>query len=201
MTSPQGKIYVREGDGAVTFRMEGRAVMRLCPAVTGYIQRSLAGGVKAVRLDLSRCTYMDSTFIGTMLALKRTAAAARAALHLVSPSPECFKLLAQMGMDHFFPIVHDGYDGRNGGSPGPSGRGPDADPVPWKELEPDSGQAEAMQSNAVQAHQELANLPGPAGKQFQPLAAQMAKEWEQRDQRLRARSASASQPAPPSPAP
>src|SRR4051794_31291427 len=54
MTSPQGKIYVREGDGTVTLRAEGRAVMKLCPAVNGFMQQSLAGGVKTVRLDLSR---------------------------------------------------------------------------------------------------------------------------------------------------
>jgi anti-anti-sigma regulatory factor len=67
------------------------------------------GTPPAFFVDLSACRYMDSTFIGLLVAvdrkLRRAAATGSATgdrLHVISPSPECRATLAEIGLiDHF----------------------------------------------------------------------------------------------------
>jgi len=58
-----------------------------------------AADVPAVFLDLSRCVYMDSTFIGLAVAMDRKLQrGSDGRLHVVDPSPECVDLLRQLGL-------------------------------------------------------------------------------------------------------
>jgi anti-anti-sigma regulatory factor len=61
--------------------------------------------VPAVFVDLSRCSYMDSTFIGLLVAIDRklqTGSGAR--LHVQRPSAECLELFRQLGLQDFLLI-------------------------------------------------------------------------------------------------
>src|SRR5262249_25671159 len=99
--------------------------------------------------DLRHCTHMDSTFIGTLLQLKRTAEKdGRARFTLLSPSTPCGQLLLQMGLLRVFTILSI-----------------EEDAGPWTELCQEEDVA-AFQGNAVEAHQELATLEGPVGETF-----------------------------------
>jgi len=40
-------------------------------ALRGYAEQAFAAGATGLRIDLRHCTYMDSTFLGTLLFLKR----------------------------------------------------------------------------------------------------------------------------------
>jgi anti-anti-sigma factor len=55
--------------------------------------------VPAVFVDLSQCDYMDSTFIGLLVAVdKRLHKGSGGRLHVVNPSPQCLDLLRQLGL-------------------------------------------------------------------------------------------------------
>ena len=56
-------------------------------------------GVPAVYVDLSACTYMDSTFIGLLVAAdRRVRKGSGGRLHLLNPSAPCIDLLRQIGL-------------------------------------------------------------------------------------------------------
>jgi anti-anti-sigma factor len=60
------------------------------------------GPVAPVTVDLSACTYMDSTFVGLLVAIDRCEKRAGARLRLVSPTLACSDILAQLGLDRVF---------------------------------------------------------------------------------------------------
>jgi len=55
--------------------------------------------IPAVYVDLSGCTYMDSTFIGLLVAVdRRVRKGSGGRLHVLSPTHACVDLLAQLGL-------------------------------------------------------------------------------------------------------
>jgi anti-anti-sigma regulatory factor len=65
---------------------------------------ALGGGIPpAFYVDLSACHYMDSTFIGLLVAVDRKLRRSRGEkLHVICPSPECRAILSEIGLtDHF----------------------------------------------------------------------------------------------------
>ena len=155
MATPQGTIRVRQDEHTITFQVAGRANMALSPSLRGCAEQGLARGVAVLRVDLRHCSYMDSTFLGTLLCLKR----GRGEVVLVSPSPEIGKLFQQMGVDDLFPVRVE-EESREGD---------------WKELGTGPEDLPTCKGLVVQAHQELATLPGPAGETFRQVVRTLAK--------------------------
>jgi anti-anti-sigma factor len=154
MATGQGGVRVHRQDQTVTFRVEGRATMTQSLPMRRYAERSLAEGARNLRIDLRECIYMDSTFLGTLLTLQSTVGKREGCtLTLLSPSPACGKLLYQMGLNTVFRTE-------------PCDEGAITS---WSEL-PAEGDVNAFKRNVAQAHEELANLPGPAGEQFRAVA-------------------------------
>ncbi len=55
--------------------------------------------IPAVFVDLSGCTYMDSTFIGLLVAAdRRVRKGSGGRLHVLNPSGPCIELLSQIGL-------------------------------------------------------------------------------------------------------
>jgi anti-anti-sigma factor len=64
-------------------------------------------GIPAVYADLSGCRYMDSTFIGLLVAAdRRLRKASGGRLHVVRPSAESLDLLRQIGLQEYL-LVED----------------------------------------------------------------------------------------------
>src|SRR4051812_29955311 len=103
MSAPLGTLRVGRQAGTVLFQVEGVARMPQGLALRRAAEPCLAEG-SPVRIDLRRCTYMDSTFVGTLLVLRR-AAGCGGDLALVAPSTPCRDLLRQMGLDRVLSVV------------------------------------------------------------------------------------------------
>jgi anti-anti-sigma factor len=163
MAAPQGLVRVHQHDCTVTFQVEGWTTMNQSLSFRRFGEQCLAAGATALRVDLRRCTFMDSTFIGTLLFLKRAVhQKENGAFTLLSPSPQCRKLIKQMGVEGVFPIV--------------DAEEPAA--CPWCDLPSDSRDNPAFKQNVLQAHQELAELEGPAGGQFRAVVRCLTEEME-----------------------
>jgi anti-anti-sigma factor len=66
-----------------------------------------SSGIPAIFVDLSRCSYMDSTFIGLLVAMdKRLQKGSGGRLHILAPSGECLDLLRQIGLVEYL-LVED----------------------------------------------------------------------------------------------
>src|SRR4051812_38403735 len=68
-----------------------------------HAERLIASGTRMVRVDLRDCAYADSTFLGTLLGLKKTLDRQGGSLMLVMPSAACVKILDQMGLTEMLP--------------------------------------------------------------------------------------------------
>jgi anti-sigma B factor antagonist len=148
-------------------QVSGRGTMRETPAFRRFVETALDSGSTAIRIELSDCTYLDSTFLGTLIYLKRALDRKGGEFSLVTPSPPCCELLRQTCLDRVLPIVT--------GEPSADGPG-------WTELESDSD-GYAFRRTVVEAHQELADLPGPTGEVFREVARELTDQWESHNKR------------------
>lgn len=148
----------------LTFHVTGPATMASCLVLRRRAEQAVAAGAVALRFDLRRCTHMDSTFIGTLLFLKRAAGRALGELVLVAPSPRCCQVLEQMGLTGVFPTATT----------------EEPDTAGWADLGAGREDDGACKRNIVEAHRELAALPGPTGEVFRSVMRCLADEPEAR---------------------
>ncbi len=161
----QGSVRVFRQEQTVTVQVEGWGRMQQSLPLRRYAEQSVAGGVTCLRVDLRRCTYLDSTFLGTLLYLQRFLKRKNnGRLTLVSPSPECGRLLKQIGVDDVFTTEN-------------------ADELAaqaWEELKGGKDDPNAFNQTVVEAHEELAHVGGRCGDTFGKVADGLKKEWHDR---------------------
>jgi anti-sigma B factor antagonist len=150
MAAPQGNVRYHQADKTVTFRVEGRGTMTQSLPMRQCAERLMATGTSKVKVDLRDCSYMDSTFLGTLLTLKKALEKQHGQLTLVMPSESCHRILNQMGLGDVMP--HESAE---------------IDPAAtWTDLSGEPTDPTSFKRTVTQAHEELAKLPGPAGEQF-----------------------------------
>lgn len=163
MASSQGVLRVHHDDQALTFHVEGQATMQHSVPLRRCADHALAAGVTTLRVDLRRCTYMDSTFLGTLLCLKRAVdQKGQGSFALAALSPQCQRLLRQMGLQDYYVVLAT----------------EELPAAAWKELTSEPADCLTFKNNVVEAHQELANLPGPAGEPFREVMRCVAQDLE-----------------------
>src|SRR5262249_47341066 len=109
MANAQGGVRYHRHGTTVSFRGEGRCTMTPAGPVRTFAEACLAQGADLLRVDLRDCTYLDSTFLGTILHLYKSAVAlGRFRLVLVAPSTACGKILGQMGLLEVLPTEPPG---------------------------------------------------------------------------------------------
>lgn len=160
MNAPQNRVRARRQGATVTFQVDGWGRMTHSLSLRRYAEKALGEGATALRVDLSHCTHMDSTFLGTLLCLKRQLETGGGAFVLVNPSPQCCQVLRQMAVEGLFTVQTEDEPAADG----------------WTELCGDMQDVEGFRRNVAHAHQELANLDGPAGAQFREVMRSLAQE-------------------------
>ena len=160
---PETIRFCRRGP-TLTFHVTGHATMASCLVLRQRAEQALAAGAATLHFDLRRCTHLDSTFIGTLLFLKREAGRVHGELVLLAPSPRCRQVLEQMGLTGVFPTA----------------AAEEPDTAGWADLGASLEDAGACKRNIVEAHRELAALPGPTGEVFRSVMRCLADEPEAR---------------------
>jgi anti-anti-sigma factor len=166
-----GIIYAACEGGVATLRVCGRAQAHQCPAMRRFAEDVLSGRASEIRIDLSGCEHFDSTFLGTLLHLRRAKCqAGQAQLTLVSPSEACLQILGRMGARSLFRIDAGCCD---------------ADTQEWDALpEEEAGCGDLeFKRNVVQAHQELAEVDGPMRDTYRMVAEMAAQDLASAQQR------------------
>jgi anti-anti-sigma factor len=155
-------------DGAVIHvRVEGRAAAHQCAELKRFVCEAIDEGARDLRIDLADCTYADSTFVGTLLQLrKRAAAEAEGRVTLEGPNPAMQKILTGMGVSRMFAVQ------------------PLADeslPHAWSMLEGEEAGlcSRAFKENVLAAHTELAAASDICRERYAPIIEAAALELEQ----------------------
>lgn len=146
-------IRFAQSDQTLTFCVEGRATMLHSLPLRRVADRAINGGASVVRVDLRGCTHMDSTFLGTLLTLKKILERGGGQLQLLAPSPSCERILHQMGLSDILTACD----------------APAETHTDWQEVPCDPVDSNSFRRNVVQAHEELARLPGDSGDQFKAV--------------------------------
>jgi anti-sigma B factor antagonist len=162
MAVAEGTVKVHRQGPTLIVQVVGWGRMQQSLPLRRFFETCMKEGATGVRVDLRHCTYLDSTFLGTLLFLRRQLQQKCCGnLVLVSPSAECCQLLHQIGVAELF--MRDQCD---------------EDECGWQDLCGDRSDAHAFNRTVVEAHQELANLGGSAGAAFQAVAKGLTEDWE-----------------------
>jgi anti-anti-sigma factor len=141
--------------------LEGRATMRESPAVAQFVTHLLETSSGSLTIDLAQCQYIDSTFLGCLLALHRRFGMAPAPRFLVArPSERCRQSLSSTRLDVVLHIVD--------AAPDVVG---DLRPVPLSVFE-----TRDLSLHVMECHRLLAELGGPLADAFARVADQLARE-------------------------
>jgi anti-anti-sigma regulatory factor len=136
--------------------------MRQSLPVRRLAEQALAAGATTLRVDLHLCTYLDSTFLGTLITLQRAACRLGARRFvLLSPSSNCCRHFHQLGIADVFSTEAADESGLE---------------LVWTEVACERDDACAFNRNVYQAHQELVNLGGPAAQAFGDVVRKMSRE-------------------------
>lgn len=94
-------LRYKEKDGYLYVRAEGHVTASLCADLRFIVfgRFDKAPPVAGMYVDLSACTYMDSTFMGLLVGFnKRLAKAGAGKLHIVKPTKSARDLLTGLGL-------------------------------------------------------------------------------------------------------
>jgi len=155
-------IRAHEEPTTLTLVVDGPATMTESPAVSTTATDAVRRGARTLRLDLRDCTSIDSTFSGTLLSLERLLTSVGGTLTLVSPSAQVLDLLEKMGLEDFYAVE--------------LAARPDAK---WTEIPLTRPTAERLSRMVLEAHDELAQVPGPAGAVFRTVVEEMRRDERQ----------------------
>jgi anti-anti-sigma factor len=164
MAHSSGTIFATLESRTAVVRVQGRAQAHQCPAFRRFAEEMLSGPASRLQVDLSECEYFDSTFLGTLLHLRKTPGQdGSCMLTLVAPSEQCLQILGRMGARSLFRIdsgcsVEDSQE--------------------WHILpEEQPGQCGLdFKRNVVEAHQELAQVDGPLQDKYRMIAEMAAQD-------------------------
>jgi len=102
------KILFAEHDGNHVLKFAGDIRFNLAPTLGDFVQQIGSRGEKAIVLDLTETTCMDSTSLGL---LAKIALASQAVLHvqptLVTTNPDITRIIRSMGFEQIFIIIDD----------------------------------------------------------------------------------------------
>ena len=108
------RILVAHHNGVAWLRVEGRGSFQNSCELKDFARRRLEKGDSIVLVDLEECTYMDSTFMGTLTGIAcRLESESGKRLEIVSPSTRARELLENLGLDQILRI-HPGNESVNG---------------------------------------------------------------------------------------
>lgn len=163
MAALSGKVLARREADEVTFLVIGKVGCHQSPGLRLYADDARRNGARRVAVDLCDCQFCDSTFLGTLLHLKRVFEPL-GGLTLVRPSAAVRQILGQLGAERLFLIAE---------------QAPTIDiQTTWQQLDShwEKERGKEFKTTVVEAHEELASAGGALAEKFKPLAEALRQE-------------------------
>lgn len=91
-------LYVARSAQTVLMRVAGLGTMHLAPLLQLFVDAQVGAGRSRFALDLSACTGLDSTFMGTMAGLARSLPERGGQFLVLNVSDDLRRLLATLGV-------------------------------------------------------------------------------------------------------
>jgi anti-anti-sigma factor len=99
-------ISFKEVNAALYIKAEGHITAQVCTQLKRKMTEQLESDspITHIYVDLSECTYMDSTFLGLLVGFSRQVSAAGGKLEIQHADEVSLSLFNQMGMDRILSI-------------------------------------------------------------------------------------------------
>jgi anti-anti-sigma regulatory factor len=136
----------------------GRGTMRESPAFRAFAEHCLADEHARLFVDLARCRYLDSTFLGTLVSAHRLGGRR---IRVVADQGAQQRLLASTNLHR---LLHCGLEA------------PLIDDACWVSLEHEPSDAASLAKHILQAHRQLAELGGEDASAFARIANRLEDE-------------------------
>lgn len=151
-------------DRGYLLEVAGRATMHDSHALRAFLGSTVPEVGLDLVIDLSECSFLDSTFLGHILVLHKQLelGAANSSFVLVRPSEAVMHMLDESGLAEVLSIVED--------CPQRIGEF-----IPLDLTEAD---AESFARHVLQCHQRLAEIPGPNQEVFKNVVRHMLDELD-----------------------
>ncbi|MCS7063690.1 MAG: STAS domain-containing protein [Methylacidiphilales bacterium] len=142
----------------IYIRISGRATFQNAPLIKAFLDSTINASQPHVILDLQTCTYLDSTFLGTLTGIAlRHKKQGLPPLHFIHTTGRNLEIITNLCLDKLFTI--------HSTSPFP-----DPTPLSLKSIEPitplDKNQTSA---SMLQAHENLIQWHPPNASKFQDV--------------------------------
>jgi anti-sigma B factor antagonist len=161
MTNPN-PIITGPTEHGLRLALEGRGTLLESPAVRELVEHVLADPTARVIIDLSRCTYVDSTFLGMLVGLHKRYGAPPSR-YAIAASPETRRALFSVSrLDSvlcFVPAAPE-YSGQT------------------STLAASPAAGEALGRHVLESHRALAQLGGAEAEGFRGVAEALAAELD-----------------------
>ncbi|MBL4847007.1 MAG: STAS domain-containing protein [Planctomycetes bacterium] len=107
MPPKSAPFQIARSDNAIYVRVEGLGSMNNASALDAFAEREIEDGAEQFILDLSDCTGVDSTFMGTLLGLSNRVRdlSETAGVVLINVDDHAYKQLSGVGVDAFVTLV------------------------------------------------------------------------------------------------
>ena len=150
----QTRIDIAQWHDQHWIRLSGSATFAAAPTLLKFADRILENGACEIDLDLAACSWIDSTFAGTLVSLSKSGNRGRPVrLRLHNPSKSCLEGLARMNLDKLFSI-----DAR--GAP---------DRAEWEPVEGGDVPKAELAEIVIRAHEDLGSAD-PGNEKFGRIA-------------------------------
>jgi len=94
-------MIARDKDG-YNIKVEGRATFECCSPIKNFASNIVSDVVQKITIDLKRCTWMDSTFMGTLAIFGLHAKKANIPITILNADKKIIKLLKELGIYKLF---------------------------------------------------------------------------------------------------
>lgn len=154
----QTELLVGQVHGSTVVRVVGRGTMHESPAFRKLVEANLACG--PVYFDASQCEYLDSTFLGCLIALQKTSEQTRGHFAIAASHEVQLKLFSLSSLYKYFDFVEPHL-----------GEIEDLKAVNIERLDSTS-----LGRHVMQCHGTLAERGGHEASAFRAIAERLAKE-------------------------
>ena len=110
-------MIIRDNDGH-NIKVEGKATFECSSPIRNFSDNIASGIVKKITIDLQLCTWMDSTFMGSLATLGLHAKKSNITVSILNANKKNIKLIKELGIDKLFvfkssasaPAYDDGWE-------------------------------------------------------------------------------------------
>jgi anti-anti-sigma regulatory factor len=148
----EATLLVFTDDSGAYLQVAGRATFKFSECVKAFCLEVIKNQTKCIRIDLSKCDFMDSTFMGILAMVGIEAMRAKMPVEIVNAGDANRKLLFDLGLKQIFKYV-DGVGEQAGLS----------------EVTQSDVTMDQYTENVKDAHQTLVDVYAPNREKFQDI--------------------------------